>query len=170
MIRLVFLGLIAAAYAAVCFLSPYPFWMLDTPHIEQLASFPKGPDAFQISKPLSVSGMVIPVKRLDQPYTPEGVRIGYAYRTFSAMKLPFLVYSDPGPVIYTESMHETRLTPLDDETRKYAAEKLGHDPLQGFDLPYRTYLWGWAFVVALLVWLFFQYRYEARKRAESGVL
>jgi hypothetical protein len=170
MIRLVFLGLMTAAYAVVCFVSPHPFWMLDTPHIEQLASFPRGEDAWQISQPLNTSGTIIPVKRLDQPFYPEGVRIGYAYRTFSALKLPFVVYSDPGPVIYTESSSETRLTPLDEETHKYVTQKLGHDPLAGHGLPYLQYLWGWLFVVALLIWLFFQYRYEARKREESGLL
>lgn len=170
MIRLVFLGLIAAAYAVACFVSPHPFWMLDTPHIEKLASFPRGPEAYQISKPLNESGMVIPVKRLDQPYYPDGVRIGYAYRTFSALKLPFAIYSDPGLVIYTESQSETRMTALDDYTRKFVTQKLGHDPMDGFKMPWLSYLWGWLFAAALLIWLFFQYRYEARKRAESDIL
>lgn len=174
MIRLICLGLIAAAYAVVCFVSPHSFWMLNTPHTVQMASFPRGPEAYQILKPLNESGMVIPVKRLDQPYYPDGVRIGYVYRTFSALKLPLAIYSDPGPVIYTESRDETRMTPLDDATRKYVTEKLGHDPMQGFELPYRDYLWGWAFVIAIAVWLFFQFRYErireARRREEEGLI
>ena len=174
MIRLVFLGLIAAAYAVVCFVSPHSFWMLDQPHTRELAAFPRGPEAYRISQPLKDSGMVVPVKRLDQPYYPEGVKIGYSYRTFSALKLPLFIYTDQGPIIYTESRDETRLTQLDDETRKFVTEKLGRDPFAGFGLPYLANMWGLGFVAALAIWLFFQYRYErirdAKRREEEGLI
>jgi hypothetical protein len=170
MIRLVFLGLIAAAYAAVCFVSPRPFWMLDEPHIEQLAYFPEGADAQEIGTPLRESGIVIPTNRPDLPPYNAGIKIGYSYRTFSALKLPLFVYADQGQVIYAETTTQTKMTPMDDASRKLVTEKLGKDPLAGFGLPYLRSMWGLLFFAALILWLFFQYRHEARRREESGII
>jgi hypothetical protein len=170
MIRLVFLGLIAAAYAVVCFVSPYSFWMLDEPHFAQLAYFPEGPDAMEIGTPLRRSGIEIPTNRPDLPPYNAGIKIGYSYRTFSALKLPLFVYADQGPVIYGETSTHTKLTPMDDASRALVTKKLGRDPLAGFGLPYLRSMWGLLFFAALAIWLFFQYRHEARRRAKSGIL
>lgn len=164
MIRLIALGLIAAAYAVACFVSPYGFWMRDAPAVEFVAEVPDGAIPPDISYQLELKAIQYPIARPDLPLSASRVRLGYAFRTFEALKLPFSAHGSKGYVLYAESRKLLQVIPLDDEKLANLTGIAGRDLTEGFSLPWWKYAWGWLFVLALLIYLPFQFAHDARVR------
>jgi hypothetical protein len=166
MIRLIALGLIVAAYAATCFVSPYGFWMKDSPRVAVVAELPDSAIPPDIDQQLRFQAIQVPADRPDLPFSASRVQLGWSYRIFEALKLPFHTYTDYGYVLYAESRNVLQIIPLDDAALARLNAAAGRDLTAGYAFPGWHYLWGWLFVAALAVWLAFQFRHEAvmRKR------
>lgn len=164
MIRLIALGLIVAAYVGVCFVSPYGFWMRDAPAVAMVSEVPDGAIPPDISRQLEVDAIQYPINRPDLPLQASRVRLGYAFRTFEALKLPFMTYEGKGWVLYAESRKLLQVIPLDGEKLANLKTVMGHDPTAGYKLPWWNYMWGWIFVFLILVYLPFQFAHDARMR------
>lgn len=171
MIRMIALGLIVAAYAVTCFLSPYGFWMKDSPRVERVAELPDAaipPDIrWRFDK-----GLQVAVNRPDLPLQASRPRLGWAYRNFEALKLPFWNYSGSGYALYSESRKYLQIIPLDDAALARLNAAAGRDLTTGYSFRGWKYLWGWVFVLAFAVWLSFQFRHDAamrkREREQEG--
>lgn len=164
MIRLIVLGLIAAAYAAACFVSPYGFWMRDAPAVAQVADLPDSAIPPYITYKLRVDAIQYRIDRPDLPLEASRVRLGYAFRTFEALKLPFAAYGESGYVLYAESRKLLQVIPLDDEKLANLNAAAGRDLTAGYKLPWWNYVWGWLFVLAIAAYLPFQFAHDARMR------
>ena len=160
MIRLVSLGLIVAAYVVACVLSPHGFWMTNLPRVEKIAELPAEALPKNIEYQIRFEALQIPVRRRDLPYAPSKPALGYSYRNFETLKLPFAAYEANGFVIYSESRKFLQVIPLTDETRQAITKALGRDPTAGYRFAWWKYSWGWLFAAALGIWLIFQYRHE----------
>ncbi|MES2442902.1 MAG: hypothetical protein V4574_08735 [Pseudomonadota bacterium] len=168
MIRLIFLGLIAAAYAVVCMVSPHGYWLTDLPRVAKVADLPPAAIPADFAMRLRKTGLSVPVERSDLPYEASPVRVGFSFRNFEGLKLPFVTYNDMGFVLYAESRRVTQIVPLDDAGKAALAAAAGRDLTQGYRFPWWQYSWGWLFVAALAVWLVFQFAHEARVRKAEG--
>lgn len=166
MIRLIFLGLIVAAYAAVCVVSPHGFWMSNIPRVEKIADIPEAALPEDADKRVRFGSLQIPTRRPDLTSTPSKIMLGYSYRNFETLKLPFAAYEDQGVVMYAESRKLLLVVPLDKEEQAALVKALGHDPIASYKFPWWKFTWGWPFAAALGIWLIFQYRHEylVRKR------
>lgn len=166
MIRLIFLGLIVAAYAAACVVSPHGFWMSNIPRVEKIADIPPSLLPEDADQRVRFGSIQIATRRPDLPSSPSKTMLGYSYRNFEVLKLPFAAYEDQGVVMYAESRKLLLVVPLDD-AEKAALEK-GGIKVGGYHFAWWKFAWGWLFAAALGVWLIFQYRHEylVRKRIE----
>lgn len=164
MIRLIALGLIAAAYVVTCFVSPYGFWMKDAPVVAKVADLPDSAIPRDIDSQLRFRAIQVPVKRPDLPVSASRAALGWSYRNFEALKLPFYTYPDHGYVMYAESQKFLQIIPLDDEALANLNAAAGRDLTAGFAFQGWRYVWGWLFVLALVIWLGFQFRHEAVMR------
>ena len=168
MIRLIALGLIVAAYVGVCFVSPFGFWMRDAPAVSMVAEVPDGAIPPDISRQLELKAIQYAIDRPDLPVQASRVRLGYAFRSFEALKLPFSAYGGRGYVLYAESRKLLQVIPLDDAKLANLNAIAGRDLTAGYKLPWWNYVWGWIFVALIAIWLVFQFAHEARiKKLEN---
>lgn len=171
MIRMIALGLIVAAYAVTCVVSPYGFWMKDSPKVEAVAELPDaaipGDIRWRFDK-----GLQVRIDRPDLPLAASRAKLGWAYRNFELLKLPFYPYAGQGWVLYSESRNYLQMIPLDDAAVANLNAVAGRDLTAGFTFQSWRYLWGWVFVALFAVWLVFQFRHEAvvRKREREREL
>ena len=168
MIRLIALGLIVAAYAAVCFVSPYGFWMRDAPAVAMVAEVPDGAIPPDIAYQLEVKAIQYRIDRPDLPVQASRVRLGYAFRTFEALKLPFWAYGEKGYVLYADSRKFLQVIPLDDQKLANLNAVAGRDLTAGYKLPWWNYVWGWIFVILIAAYLPFQFAHDARMRRQEN--
>jgi hypothetical protein len=164
MIRLIALGLIAAAYIATCFVSPYGFWMKDAPAVAKVADLPDAAIPPDIDRQLNFKAIQIEISRPDLPYQPSRIALGRRFRTFEALALPFSYYGEDGYVLYAVSRKRLQIIPLDDAQLANLNAIAGRDLTQGFKLHWWNYMWGWLFAIALGIWLVFQFAHEAKMR------
>ena len=164
MIRLIALGVIVAAYVATCFVTPFGFWMRDAPAVAKVADVPDGAIPPDITSQLRLKAIQYPIDRPDLPFEPSRVSLGYSFRTFSALGLPFSSYGGKGYVLYAESRKLLQVIPLDDEKLANLNAIAGRDLTRGYKLPWWNYMWGWSFVALLAIWLVFQFAHEARMK------
>ena len=164
MIRLSALGLILLAYIGACFVTPFGFWMRDAPAVDLVAEVPDGAIPVDISRKLEIDAIQYKIERPDLPLHASRVRLGYGFRTFSVLGLPFSAHARRGFVMYAESRKLLQVIPLDDEKLANLNAIAGRDLTAGYKLPWWSYVWGWLFVAALAIWLVFQFAHEARMR------
>ena len=164
MIRLIALGLILAAYAVTCFISPYGFWMKDAPAVAKVAELPDAAIPGNIDYLIRFKATQIAIDRPDLPFAPTRVALGRQFRTFEALKLPFAAYGDTGYVLYAESRKRLMIIPVDDARLAELNGSAGRDLTAGFKLPWWKYVWGWGFALAMAIWLVFQFAHEAKMR------
>lgn len=165
MIRMIALGLIAAAYAVTCFVSPFGFWMKDSTAVVKVADLPDAAIPPDIHRQLEVKALQVVVDRPDLPFEPSRVALGKQFRTFEALKLPLAAYRvEPGYVLYAISRKRLQIIPLDDARLANINGLAGRDLTAGYKLPWWRYVWGWLFAVALGIWLIFQFAHEAKMR------
>jgi hypothetical protein len=164
MIRLIALAVIAAAYFATCFLSPYGFWMKDAPAVAKVADLPDAAIPGDIDYQIRFKAVQIEISRPDLPFAPSRVALGRQFRTFEALKLPFAAYSDSGYVLYAESRKRLQIIPLDDAQLAAVNAAAGRDLTAGYKLPWWNYVWGWGFALVMAIWLVFQFAHEAKMR------
>lgn len=170
MIRMIALAMIVAAYAVTCFLSPYGFWMKDSPHVLAVAELPDAAIPPDIRWQFDKKGLQVRINRQDLPLAASRTRLGWAYRNFEALKLPFYPYRGKGWVLYAESRNYLQMIPLDDAAVANLNAVAGRDLTAGFVFQRWRYLWGWIFVALLAVWLVFQFRHEAAVRKRTREL
>lgn len=170
MIRMIALGLIGALYAVALFLSPHGFMMTDLPRVEKVADLPDSAIPYDIRYRLERVAIQFPNNRPDLPLEASRPALGWSFRNFEALKLPFAAYGDQnGFVMYAESRKWLQVIPLDAEALAAINAAAGRDLTAGYKFQAWKYAWGWVFVVLLLLWLFFQFRHEhlARKAEEA---
>jgi hypothetical protein len=162
------LTLIAAAMLAILFLSDRPVGLTDMVRIDELAVLP-GERLGQVRAYTEVGSGLIPyfpgeavAPRADPPQ----LKLGWVYREFSALRMPFFARSEVGPVTFIELPAGRQFAILGPEQAAQIDEMVGRPVAQGQGFAWYEHLWGWLIVLGLLAWTLLRRR-EARIREDE---
>ena len=172
----IFLSLLAVAMAAVLLLSERPWGLTSSPRVEEVAILPDDP-------------RLEPVRRYTQwgsgmlPYVSERARkaaaneipplkLGWTYREWNMLGMPFYASAEPyggnGFVTYLELTGGIKVAVINDDQMALLEELAGRSLSEGYSFAWYRHVWGWLFVIGLLVWHWLSSR--EIKRAEAAEL
>lgn len=145
------------------------------PRIAKVADLPPGTDTAKLENFLRF-GAFLPKGRMpdDVRYMPQVVdpgppMLGWSFREFDLMALPFWATKEMGFVLYREGANGYQVVPLDKDYLDLLAQETGGKHLEeGYFFPVWRYTWGWAIVALVLAWIVLQFRAEWKRRDESG--
>ena len=97
--------------------------------------------------------------------------LGWSYREFSAVWMPFAAWKDAGFVFYSRGTDgQTHLAPATGRELEAIKQLTGIDYEADYAFPYWHYFWGWiplAFVIGLIVW---RWRQEQKRKDAEGII
>ena len=163
------LALIAAAMAAVLFLSDRPFGLTDMVRIEELAVLPDGERLDPVRSYTEIGSGLIPYFPGEAVARPEGrprLKLGWVYREFSAFRMPLFARSEFGPVTFLELPSGRQFAMLSPEQTALIDELAGRRLAQSRSFAWYRHLWGWLIVLALIGWTLLRW-WEARLRDDE---
>jgi hypothetical protein len=171
----VILLLLAAAMAAVLFLSPRGWSMTDTPRIQAIAALPES-DALETILANADSAIILPYlpgeararSAAAAPAQPAR-RVGALYREVSIMKMPLWAYADGGLVAYRELPEGYSAVPIPPE-QVAALEAAAGQAYSGHGFSLLPHLWGWLFALGFILWWFVARFEEARRGRDEELV
>ena len=175
MIPRLFLALLALCAGLVLFVSERPWSATSMPRIDEVAVIPDGPKTASVREYTEYGSGVLPYMPREAPPAPgpdseRPIKLGWSYREFSVLRMPFQASKELGFVTYIETPEGRRFSVMVPEQLELLEQLAGRKISARYSFPWHRHLWGWAFVLAFLVWLFLNRRAEAKWREESGVI
>lgn len=175
-IRAAIFFLILAAWVAAGFMGGRSWLMTSMPMMTKIADLPANADHAKFERFLT-HGILLPKDRpmpgqprfmteLDSPGKP---MLGYSYREFSVLALPFSARTDMGISLYQEGKDGYKVFPLDKDYLDLLEKELGVRLEAGYSFPFWKFIWGWLFAGAVIIWLIFKRRDELRRQREADV-
>jgi hypothetical protein len=165
----IILGLLAAALGAVLFLSDRPWGMTGSYRIAKIATLPDDPRLAPVRRYTQIGSGALPYIGREAP-PPQGsrppLRLGWAYREFSAFRMPFWASSEWGMVTYYDAPWGRQFAVIMPGQKPLLDQLAGAPVTQNYRFPWYRYLWGWLFVVGLGIWTVVKRR-EVRKAEEE---
>jgi hypothetical protein len=157
----------AAAGRAIRFLSDRPVGLTDMVRIEELAVLPDERLA-QVRTYTEIGSGLIPHFPGESvaPRSDPRVKLGWVYREFSALRMPFFARAEVGPVTFIELPAGRQFAILSPEQAAQIDEMVGRPVARGQSFAWYNHLWGWMIVPALIGWTLLRRR-EARIREDE---
>lgn len=170
------LGLLALAFAIVFFVSDREWGLTSMPRVETIDVLPDRPELAQVRFYTEMGSGVLPYTSREgsrraaadaQPRPP--LKIGFAYREISILRLPFWAHEEGGIVTFFEMPNGYQVALINADQLRLL-ERISGRGYSGFSFPLWRHLWGWLFVLGLLGWYLLHRRAEARWREETGII
>jgi hypothetical protein len=169
----ILLGVTVVALAAALILSGRPFFPVNTPRIHEVATLPEGQKMEAVRRYTEFGSGLLPynarekekraLKDWDEP-TP--LRLGYAYREISFLKLPFFAYEEYGLVTFLDTQTGYQIAIMQPKQLELLEELTGRK-WSDYRFPIERHLWGWLFVFAIVGGLMWRMR---EQREAEGVV
>ena len=167
------LGLMVLIFAGIVLLSGRPFLPANTPRISEIHSLPEEPKFADVRDFTHYGSGILPYNARERAERSrrnwnerQPIKVGYAFREVSMMRLPLAAYRDLGLVTYVETGAGYKIAILGPEQVELLEELTGRD-YDGYFFPFWRYSWGWLVVFGFLSVLGLQYR-EHRKYLEAN--
>lgn len=171
-----FLILLALAMAAVLFLSDRPWGLTSSPRVAEVAVLPDDSRLAAVRRYTQWGSGLIPYvserakAAAMSPHPP--LKLGWTYREWNMLGMPFYARAEPyggnGFVTYLELSGGIKLAVINDD-QMALLEGLSRRSLdEGYDFKWYEHVWGWLFVIGILVWHLLSSR--EIKRAEAAEL
>lgn len=175
MIRHGLLVLAALGLLAAMVLGGREWHATSMPRIAKVADLPAGTDQEKLERFLSY-GAFLPKGRIpdDVRYMPQVIEpgapmLGWSFREFDLMALPFWAKQEMGYVLYREGANGYQVVPLDKDYLDLLAKETGGKHLEeGYIFPIWLYVWGWGIVLLVPAWIILQIRGERKRREAAG--
>jgi hypothetical protein len=170
------LGALVVALVAAVFFSGRPFPPVNMPRIEEVATLPDGPQMEQVRRFTEYGSGILPYnakerqRRASKDWSERRpVKLGYAYREVSFLRLPFWAYEEYGLVTFMDTPAGYQIAIMSPKQIELLQELTGKD-WSRYRFPLWEHLWGWLFVLGFigipLLWL----RERAKWREEQGII
>jgi hypothetical protein len=156
----IFLTLLALAMAAVLVLTDRPWGLTSSPRVEELAALPDDPRLEPVRRFTQWGPGVFPyvserakaaAKRADPP-----LKLGRTYREWNMLGMPFYAAAEPYDghdlVTYLELSGGIKVAVIDGEQRALIEDLAGRSLDEDEEFAWYEHLWGWLFVIGILVW------------------
>lgn len=167
------LAFLAVAFAAAAYISDRDWALTDMPRIEALGTIEERPDLYQVlSTSRLAPGMLPYTARQRENRAERGAearpqpKVGYSYRELSIMRVPIWAYQDQGLVAYSDERDGYYYLPLDEE-QAAAIDRITGSRYADYRFPVWKHLWGWLFLIGMVVWTFLHLRAGAKLHEEA---
>ena len=170
------LAFLALAFAAAAYFSDRDWALTDMPRIEALGALEENPELYRVlSESRLVPGMLPYTARQRANRAERALRgddarpqrrIGYSYRELSILRVPIWGYKDQGLVAYSEGPDGYYYVPLD-EAQTAEIDRITGSSYADYGFPLWKHLWGWLFLLGMIVWTFLHLRAGAKLQEES---
>jgi hypothetical protein len=176
MVPRIVLGLLAAAFALNFFLSDREWGLTSMPAVEAIDTLPDRPELASVRHYTEIGSGLLPytarrrAAHADDPVDPRPpVRVGYAYRELSILRLPLWASEEAGLVTYFETRAGWQIAIMVPEQVRLL-ERMSGRSYSGYSFPFWKHMWGWLFALGLVLWYVLQRRAEAKWREETGII
>ena len=172
MVPRIFLAALVLCAALAFYVSKRDWSATSMPRIEQVDVIPDGPRTADVREYTEIGSGILPYMSRETRPAP-GVRpplkLGWSYREFGLLGMPFWASKELGFVTYVETPEGLQFAVLMPEQVKLLEELTGKT-YSDYSFPLYRHAWGWLFVLAFLVWLWLNRRAEAKWREETGII
>lgn len=173
MLPRIVLGLLAAAFAINFFLSDREWALTSLAAVEPVETLPDRPELYSVR---SYTEILLPytarrrAARADDPVEQRPqLRVGYAYRELSILRLPLWASEEAGLVTYFETPLGWQIALMGPEQLRMLEGITGRSYSE-YSFPFWKHMWGWLFVLGLIVWYLLHRRADAKWREETGII
>jgi hypothetical protein len=170
------LGLLALAFAVVFFISDREWGLTSMPRVEAIDTLPDRPELAQVRFYTQMGSGLL-------PYTPRErsrrapaetqrelpLKVGYAYRELSILRLPLWAQEEGGIVTYFEMPEGYHIALLNPD-QLGLLERISGRSYSDYNFPLWRHMWGWLFGLGLIGWYLLHRRAEAKWREETGII
>ena len=175
MIPRIFLAALALCAGLVMLVSERPWSATSMPRIDEVAVVPDGPKTASVREYTEYGSGVLPymerqARPAPGPDSERPVKLGWSYREFGVLRMPFWASKELGFVTYIETPEGLRFSVMVPEQVALLEKLTGQKYSARYSFPWHRHLWGWLFVLAFLAWLVLNRRAEAKWREESGII
>ena len=170
-----FLAAFALCVGLVLIVSERPWSATSMPRIDEVAVIPDNAKTAQVREYTEYGSGILPYMPREArpgpgPDSERPIKLGWSYREFSLLRMPFWASKELGFVTYIETPEGLRFSVMVPEQLALLEQLTGETYSKRYSFPWHSHLWGWLFVLAFLTWLALNRRAEAKWRAESGII
>lgn len=163
--RFILIG-IAVVWVVIALLSERPWGLTSTPRIREIQTIPENRRTTNLRLWTTVL-----VPYMDRERPPEAgprppVKIGWSYREYSIFTMPVWAQSEANLVIYVEAPDGREFSSLRPDRLDQFERMTGVQVPRDYAFPWYLYMWGWWWLIALIVWTLVK-RKEDQAREEE---
>jgi hypothetical protein len=169
----ILLSVTVVALAAALILSGRPFFPVNTPRIEEVATLPEGPKMAAVRRYTEYGSGILPYNARERAKrAPKGwdekrpLKLGYAYREISFLRMPFFAYEEYGLVTFLDTPNGYQIAIMQPKQVELLEELTGRK-WSDYRFPLERHLWGWLFVIAVVCGVMWRLR---EQREAEGVV
>jgi len=165
-ILLVAIGLAAAA---ILLLSERPVGLTDAMRFDEIMTLPDTDRLEPVRRYTMIGSGIIPYMPGEAAPAYRGrppIKVGWAYREISGLRMPFFARAQFGPVTFVDLPGGRQFAELAPEQVAQLEELAGRPVASGYTFPWYAHFWGWLIVLALIGWTLLRRR-EARIREDA---
>lgn len=160
---------IGIAVAAILYLSDRPFGLTDMMRIDEITTLADSERLEPVRRYTLIGAGIIPYMPSETAPSyvqrPQ-IKVGWVYREFSALRMPFFARAEFGPVTFVDLPHGRQFAMLGPAQIELLDELAGRPVAADYGFAWYERLWGWLIVIALIVWTLLRRR-EARIREDE---
>ena len=146
------------------------------PRIEEVATLPDGPRMASVRAYTEYGSGVLPYNAMERARRApadwdarQPLKLGYAYREVSFLKMPFWAYEEYGLVTFMDTPAGYKIAIMNPKQMELLQELTGKD-WSGYRFPIWAHLWGWLFVIGFIAGPLLWLRERAKWREEQGII
>lgn len=167
------LAFLAVSFAVCLYFSDRDWSLTNMPRIEELGEVEESAELVAALGRGGSQPGILPytarqkASRQEEPRDrPPMPRIGYSYRELSILRVPIWGHADQGIVLFLEMPEGYYFVPLD-EAQVRALDRVLGTSYADYRFPFWEHLWGWLFLLGLIVWTILHLRAGARLAEEE---
>ncbi len=168
------LAFLAVAFAAAAYFSDRDWALTDMPRIEALGAIEGREELYRVIGQSRLAPGMLPYTARQRANRaergaeaePRQPKVGYSYRELSVLRVPIWAYEDQGLVAYSEAHDGYYYVPLG-EAQAAEIDRISGSRFADYGFPLWKHLWGWLFLVGMIVWTFLHLRAGAKLDEED---